>query len=113
MRALTLLLLMVCLPVASEPLTATEDTAARIAAERQRLERQRQAIEQDDLSRQRDCWQRFAVNDCLREARRLRHAALDPLRALELDLNAQERAWRTQQRDQRLREKSASPENTP
>lgn len=112
MRALALLL-SVCMPVASQTLASSEGVPARIAAERQRLEQQRQAIEQEDLSRQRDCWQRFAVNDCLREARRLRHAALDPLRALELDLNAQERAWRTQQRDERLREKSAGQEHKP
>ena len=87
--------------------TPGSDVPGRIAAERERLQQQRQAIEQADLERKRACWHRFAVNDCLREVRRQRYAALDPVRSRELELNAQERAWRTQERDARLREKSA------
>lgn len=82
-----------------------DDVPARIASAREELNRQRQAIESQYEARQRDCWQRFAVNDCLREARRSRHAALDPLRPKELELNAQEREWRTRQREERLRSK--------
>ena len=88
--------------------TASSDVPGRIAAERERLQQQRQAIEQADLERKRACWQRFAVNDCLREVRRQRYAALDPVRSRELELNAQERAWRTQQREERLRGKQSS-----
>lgn len=85
--------------------STTEDVPARIAAAREALSRQKQSIEAEHDERQRACWQRFAVNDCLREVRRSRHAALDPLRPLELALNEQERAWRTQQREERLRGK--------
>ena len=81
------------------------DPSARIDAERAQLQAERSAAERLHDERQRDCWQRFAVNSCLQQVRRERHAALDPLRARELALNAQERAWRTQQREQRLREK--------
>lgn len=55
------------------------------------------------------CWQKFAVNACLREARQHRRAALEPLRQRDLILNAQERQWRTEQRTLRLEGKQ--PEN--
>ena len=55
------------------------------------------------------CWQKFAVNACLREARQHRRAALEPLRQRDLLLNAQERQWRTEQRTLRLEGKQ--PEN--
>ncbi len=90
-----------------------EGAPARMSAERQRLQAERSAIEQAHDRMQRDCWQRFAVNDCLREVRRRRFAALEPLRAQELELNAQERAWRTQQRDERLQEKGNAQESKP
>ena len=89
------------------------DLPARIASERQRIEAERGAAEQAHDALMRDCWQRFAVNDCLREVRRKRYAALDPLRAQELELNAQERAWRTLQREERLRDKQTSGEKAP
>lgn len=83
------------------------DVPSRIAGERERLQRERVHIEQAHDVSMRDCWQRFAVNACLQDVRRSRHAALDPIRAQELELNAQERTWRTQQRDERLHEKQA------
>ena len=48
------------------------------------------------------CWRKFAVNACLSEARKIRRSALEPLRQQDLLLNAQERQWRTEQRDLRL-----------
>ena len=78
----------------------------RIAQEREHLQAERSAVEQTHEALSRACWQRFAVNDCLREVRRSRYAALDPIRARELELNAQERALRTRQRDERLQGKT-------
>ena len=89
---------------AAEP-AGLADPSARIDAERAQLQAERSAVARMHDERQRECWQRFAVNSCLQQVRRDRHAALDPLRARELALNEQERAWRTQQREQRLREK--------
>lgn len=88
----------------AQPLT--QDPSAHIAAERAQLQAQRQDIEQAHTARNRECWQRFAVNACLGEERRSRRDALAPIRARELALNAQERAWRTRQRDERLRDKA-------
>lgn len=100
-------LLWVCAQaLADAPVSQASDAMeAELSAARQQLKLQRQAIEQQYEAQQRACWQRFAVNDCLREARRSRHAALDPLRTQDLQLNAQERDWRSRQRDERLRNK--------
>ncbi len=108
MRMLCLLAFLLTLsggPAQAQAVEAADDVPARIAAAREALNSQRQSIEAQHEARERACWQRFAVNDCLREVRRSRHAALDPLRAKELELNAQEREWRTRQRDERLRNK--------
>lgn len=112
-RAVLLLLALGAAAAQAQPVPATVGVPERIASERQRLQTERDAVEQAHEGLKRECWQRFAVNDCLREVRRKRHAALDPLRAQELELNVQERAWRTQQRDERLREKESSSERKP
>lgn len=91
----------------------SDDPTLRIAAERAQLQADRDRIEQMLDSRARECWQRFAVNDCLSEVRRSRRSALEPIRAAELALNVQERAWRTLQRDERLRDKAAGRGDAP
>lgn len=81
--------------------------------QRQVLSAQRQAIlttyEQQKLA----CWQKFAVNPCLTEARRARRQALEPIQQQELALNAKERLWRTEQRDRRLQNKSTDNQDRP
>lgn len=89
------------------------DTPERIDAQRQALTAQRTAIEAQHDARQRECWQRFAVNDCLMGVRRSRFAALDPVRDQELAFNALERRWRTQERQRRLQEKAERSPGTP
>lgn len=84
-----------------------------IARQRQALAVQRSAIAQAEAAQQAVCWQKFAVNACLSEARRTRRQALEPLRQQELALNAQERLWRTEQREKRLLDKQATPRETP
>lgn len=82
-----------------------------IALQRQALAVKRDAILKSDEQRQAQCWQKFAVNACLIESRRIRRQALDPLAQQELALNALERAWRSEQRDLRLLGKQ--PANLP
>lgn len=106
---LSWLLWLMALPVWA----AADDVPERIARERERLQIERNAIEQAHAERTRECWQRFVVNACLQEVRRSRHAALAPLRAQELELNAQDRAWRSQQRDERLQDKQRAQERQP
>ena len=84
-----------------------------ITRQRQVLAAQRSAIGQAEAQQQAVCWQKFAVNACLSEARRARRQALEPLRQQELALNAQERLWRTEQREKRLQGKQADTRGTP
>lgn len=84
-----------------------------ITRQRQVLAAQRSAIGQAEAQQQAVCWQKFAVNACLSEARRARRQALEPLRQQELALNAQERLWRTEQREKRLQGKQADTRETP
>lgn len=84
---------------------AIDDVPAAIAKEREVLSAKRSAILAEFEARSQVCWQKFAVNDCLIQARRVRRADLAPIRQAELALNVQERQWRTQQRNERLQNK--------
>jgi hypothetical protein len=84
-----------------------------ITRQRQALAAQRSAIGQAEAQQQAVCWQKFAVNACLSDARRARRQALEPLRQQELALNAQERLWRSEQRERRLQGKQADTRETP
>jgi hypothetical protein len=90
-----------------------DDLPEAITRQRQALAQQRNAIGQVEAAQQAVCWQKFAVNACLSEARRARRQALEPLRQQELALNAQERLWRTEQRERRLQNKQSDARDTP
>jgi len=83
---------------------------ARIAAERQ------QAMERYGQE-EADCYQRFAVNDCLRAVRKRRRVGLEELRRQEIILNDERRAAAAaaaQQRvDQRAAERAGAPAAEP
>lgn len=84
-----------------------------IRVQREEIAKQREAVMavyQDDAKA---CWQKFAVNACLSDARRKRREALEPLRQQDLLLNAQERQWRTEQRHLRLEGKQPENRSTP
>ncbi len=106
--------LSVTTPFTDPVLSAVQDELPEaITRQRQALAAQRRAVFQAELSQQTACWQKFAVNACLSEARRTRRQALEPLRQQELALNAQERLWRTAQRDKRLQDKRVDSRETP
>jgi hypothetical protein len=92
---------------------SADDTSARIAKEREVLAGQRQRVLDSFEEQSKVCWQKFAVNNCLIEARRMRRAGLEPIRQAELALNEQERRWRTQQRDERLQNKQTESTTKP
>lgn len=73
-----------------------------IRVQREEIARQRAEVLASYQQDAKACWQKFAVNACLSEARKNRHVALEPLRQLDLKLNEQEREWRTEQRNLRL-----------
>lgn len=80
-----------------------------IRVQREAIAQQRQSVMVVYEGAAKACWQKFAVNACLGQARQARREALEPLRQKDLVLNAQERLWRTEQRDQRLQDKQ--PDN--
>jgi len=80
-----------------------------IARQRDALSIERAAVMQAYEAQKKLCWQKFAVTPCFNDARRQRRQALHPLQEQELSLNAQERSWRTEQRDLRLQNKSPLP----
>jgi hypothetical protein len=90
-----------------------ESVPVALARQRQDLGAQREAILALDAQQQVACWQKFAVNACLSQARRVRRQALEPIRQQELVLNAQERDWRTAEREQRLLDKQPAPKDKP
>jgi hypothetical protein len=84
-----------------------------IRAERQELTVQRESVMAVYQQEAKACWQKFAVNACLSEARSKRRTALELLRQQELILNEQERQWRTEQRNLRLQGKQPENRSTP
>jgi hypothetical protein len=84
-----------------------------IARQRQALAAQRSAIVQAEQTQQVACWQKFAVNGCLSDARLTRRQALAPLRLQELALNELERSWRNEQRERRLQGKPSDTGESP
>ncbi|PUE52913.1 hypothetical protein [Limnohabitans parvus] len=84
-----------------------------IRVQREEIARQREVITAFYQEDAKACWQKFAVNACLSDARKMRRAALEPLRQQDLLLNAQERQWRTEQRNLRLEGKQPENRSTP
>jgi hypothetical protein len=98
-------------PSASDP--TPDEVPEAITRQRQALAAQRSAIVQAEQEQQAACWQKFAVNVCLSDARLTRRQALTPLRQQELALNAQERSWRNEQRERRLQGKPSETRGAP
>lgn len=81
------------MPVACAVAQSTEpdDFAGRAVQERARIAAERDMLQQRLPDEERACYQRFAVNDCLRQTRRAHRRALADLRRQELAINEQER----------------------
>jgi hypothetical protein len=76
-----------------------------LRTERARVASARAAAETQFTEDERTCWRRFAVNDCIRQARQVRRAFTDRLQQEDLALNAVERSRRTAQRLETLENK--------
>lgn len=83
------------------------------AVERERIAAERQLLIDRYARQERECQQRFAVNDCVDDVRRRRREALEPLRARELELDDAERQRRAAERraaiEAKQRELAARP----
>ncbi|MCB2038798.1 MAG: hypothetical protein R3F09_08335 [Burkholderiaceae bacterium] len=98
----------------AEPTAAPEAAAGAAAdgrpepwmvAERARIVQQRQVAMDEFTAAQKACWQKFAVNDCLRRAQLARREKVDLLQRQEWVLNDLERRLRTQARLKALQDK--------
>lgn len=78
---------------------------AWLQGEHAQIAREKAAIEKRYHTAGFTCWQRFAVNDCLRDARRRRRAELAPVTKTELAVNAAQRDYETRQRMQEIEQK--------
>ncbi len=75
------------------------------AQERSRIHKERQRAEAKYKEDQADCYQRFAVNSCLRDVRRSRRVVVDDLRRQEIVLNDAKRAADVQEQKQRVEQR--------
>jgi len=82
---------------------------ARIAQEQARVSEALAVIDSRFQQGMRECWQRFAVNDCQTQVRRERRVQREPLLLEQQALQAQERQLRFEQRGQRLEQKAGTP----
>lgn len=89
--------------------TATADLDAGERAERSRIQQARERANQEHDAAKVECYQRFAVNQCLIEARDTRNAQLADLKRQEVSLNDAQRKRRGAEQVQRTLERT-SPE---
>ena len=88
-----------------EELTALQDQRAVIAQEKKQILDQFQTASKA-------CWKKFAVNDCLAQARRQKYQDLGPLEQREIQLNARQRQLKEIERLERLSDKAANKGNS-
>jgi hypothetical protein len=104
--------LLLCGLCASAWAQSLDEREQAITKERAELAQQRQELQQEHDRAAKACWQRFAVNDCLAQARQARRVRTEPLRQRELELNALSRALREERRQLRLQD-TAEPASKP
>lgn len=110
MKSLLLALgLLALLPLGAQAQQVDPSLPSGASAERARIEADRakaQALFEKDEA---NCYQRFAVNDCLREVRVRRRATLEELRRQEIVLNDADRKKRAAEQARRAGGKSSAP----
>lgn len=107
MRRLLAVLPVVAACLAIGPLHAQDP--AQVDQERARIAAERRAADGRYAQAEEACYRRFAVNDCLNEAKIARREVLADLRRQEVSLNDAERRRKGAAQQQRLEERS-SPE---
>jgi hypothetical protein len=86
-------------------LTANSETNL-IEAQRLVLAEEKKKVFDQFQDNAKACWQRFAVNDCLSNARQQKYQSLRPLDQREVELNTRQRALKESERRQRLTDKT-------
>jgi colicin import membrane protein len=96
-----------CLASVGHP-AAADGEGPSLSAERARIQSERRQLEAGFTRAEADCYQRFAVNDCLQEIRSRRREAFSDLRRQEVSLSDAERKGRGATQVQRVQDKVAS-----
>ena len=122
-KILTGLILTLAQLAATAQTEAPSAHALDVGAERARIAREREASELVYAASERACYSRFAVSDCLSDARKVKRQTTDELRRQELVLNDLERQAKAVEALKRIEaniaaqqeqlEKSVSPETRP
>jgi len=95
-------------PALTAAQTQAQETAPfNVAAEWQRIGQERVFFETVFVQSEHVCYQRFAVTDCLHQARKSRRTALDELRHQELVLNDIDRRIQASAALKRIQEKTS------
>ena len=105
-KSLALALAAVCGLVLAQPVVP-DTVFAREADEHARIRKEREDAQVRFLAQDVQCYQRFAVNDCLGEVRAQRRAVLAELRRQEISLNDTQRKRRAAEQLLRADEKAA------
>ncbi len=92
---------------AQQPASAPAQVESNFATEKARIARERNAAEALYKVEEKACYQKFAVNDCVKDARDKRRAVMTELHRQEVAVNDVERKRKAAERLQSIAEKSA------
>lgn len=108
MKSLIVSVLFTCFGCAVLAQPAPEPaSSSSMAVQRARIEQDRKREETRYAQEEAACYQRFAVNDCLREVRVRRRATFEDLKRQEISLNDEERKIRAGEQVDRTDEKAS------
>lgn len=99
-------LLCVAWQAQAQPLVVEPGEQQALEQQRAELMAKKRGVLDAHAQIRQQCWQRFAVNDCLRDVRRAQRKELAPIETALIELNARERSLRLIEREQRLQDKA-------
>ncbi len=100
--------LILCFGLCAQAQLLAPISEAQAQAEQARINNEREGFEAQYALQEAACYQRFAVNDCLREVRARKRVSMEALRRQEIILNDVKRKTRALEQAKRAQEK-ASP----
>jgi outer membrane murein-binding lipoprotein Lpp len=99
---------LMALAVNSQPLLPIAEELQKLADQQLTLEQEKNQIAGQFQVASKACWKKFAVNDCLAEARRQKYQSLSPLEKRTLEINARQRELKETERQLRLSDKAST-----
>lgn len=99
--------LLMALSAQSQTSSVVAEELLQIADQQLTLEQEKNQVVSQFQSASKACWKKFAVNDCLAEARRQKYQSLAPLEKRTLELNVRQRELKEAERQLRLSDKAS------